>query len=304
MSFVSANVARRERVATARGEEAWSSSQLVILLLITLVAAGLRLWQLEVWSVSAAEAQVWQRATTVAPHGFGLADRVLRLLFDHDLLPVHGEGWLRLPFAFAGLVAVPLLALVGAAFVGRGAALLAAGLLAIHPWHVEQSQSATGAGPALTFGLGAFGLAWIGSGRRRLLPWLLAMLGVVAAGTCHLHGWLLGYVLVACWRLDGLAGAGRRRRLAFSIGAALVLAATLGALLAARSQPGYGGDPVALALPLDFAVTASLPLVVAALASALAWPGEARPRRCLVVATVLPVLVATAVGVGVEPVEP
>lgn len=79
----------------------------------------------------------------------------LRWLMELGGLPSSGEGWLRLPFAFFGILCVPMLALVGDLLVGRRTALLAAALLAVHPWHLEISQSARGVGVALFFACSA-----------------------------------------------------------------------------------------------------------------------------------------------------
>jgi len=145
----------------ARGAGAWSAGEWWTLLAISVLAAVLRLWQLDALALVVPEARTWQLASGNFSDALGLATTadawtplvpaLLRVAADLGLVAMHEPGSLRLPFAFLGILTVPLLALVGAAYAGRPVALLAAALLALHPAHVAASQTA--AAPVVaTFG--------------------------------------------------------------------------------------------------------------------------------------------------------
>lgn len=158
-------------VSSSSTERGWSTAQLAALLLITAVGGVLRLWRLEQWSLSPLEAANWAAAAlgggeAIAP-GNALASHVLSFLLTTGLLPSQGEGWLRLPYAFVGIVTVPLLALLGRRFVSAGAALFAAALLALHPAHVQWSQTVSTASLASLLGVVGFaGLVLLPRARR------------------------------------------------------------------------------------------------------------------------------------------
>ncbi|MCA8948683.1 MAG: hypothetical protein KDE27_04230, partial [Planctomycetes bacterium] len=105
--FVPVSEHVRERASRARRADAWRRGELLWLLAITLVAAVLRFWRVEVWSVSAAEAATYRDATAVSGEGWSVLPSFVGLLFESGLLPRHGEGWLLLPFLFAATLAVP-----------------------------------------------------------------------------------------------------------------------------------------------------------------------------------------------------
>lgn len=113
---------------------------------------------------------------------------LLRALVDHGLLPSLGEGSLRLPFVFFGLLTVPVLGLVLRRWCGPGVALAAAVLLAFHPLHVQASQTA--ATPVMVPLLGLLAAAafhgerprWFAGGAA-LLAGLADPLGYAAAWT-------------------------------------------------------------------------------------------------------------------------
>lgn len=152
---------------------------IALLLGITLLAAVMRLYRLDQWSMWVDEAHSWRDATMPlgGDDGFMSSPRkwypatflMLRWLLDLGWLPYSGghaaEGWLRLPFAFCGIVTVPLLALVGNLFVGRRAALLAALFLALNPWHIYFSQNVRGYVMVFFFATLAAGLFQVGTQR-------------------------------------------------------------------------------------------------------------------------------------------
>lgn len=173
--------------------ERWQSVDLVALGVISLLAAALRLLFIEQWSFGPHEAVTWRALTApLAGHedsfassreaAFPLVYLLLRELLERGVLPGMTEGWLRLPFAFAGCLVTPLVALWARPLLGRAAGVLAALAVAVHPTCVTSSQTAD---PAV-FAAAAALLAGVFSTR----GWrLLAAGAVVIAGLCHPLGW-------------------------------------------------------------------------------------------------------------------
>jgi hypothetical protein len=116
----------------------------------TLVGAWLRIWQLGEWSLWVDEAHTWRDATMP----IGKLFEEDRILYALPFLLLRGLLWLgcideseaglRWPFVVLGIATVPLLGICGRRLIGPGAAVLAAGLLALNPWHVYWSQNARG----------------------------------------------------------------------------------------------------------------------------------------------------------------
>ena len=182
----------------------WTGVDLLTLASISVVAAALRLLFIEQWSFAPAEASTWRALTTPlvgeaasfssSPEvAYPLVFLLLRELLDQGLLPSMTEGWLRLPFAFAGCVVAPLVALVARPLMGRPAAVLAAFAVAVHPACVVASQTAEPVVFAVGFALLAGVLSMRGWG------WMSA-LAVLVAGGCHPLGWLAGFGLALAVR--------------------------------------------------------------------------------------------------------
>jgi uncharacterized membrane protein len=121
----------------------------LVLVLLTLVAAGLRLshlggkslWLDEGATVALARAS-WQHFAWVWWHGEANLQTVYFLLMRGW---VHGglsEAWFRLPSALFGIASVPILYIVGKRLLPVTAALAAAALLTFSPTHVYYSQEA------------------------------------------------------------------------------------------------------------------------------------------------------------------
>lgn len=182
----------------------WSTSDFVVLVLFSLAAAGLRLLFIEQWSFGPSEATTW-RALTAPLYGEGetfaasgqvaypLAFLLMRELLEQGVLPGMTEGWLRLPFAFAGCLVTPLLALLARPLLGREVGILAALVVAFHPACIASSQTAD---PVVV----ASAIA--------LLAGVLAMRGwkwssgaaVVLAGGSHPLGWVAGLGILCAVR--------------------------------------------------------------------------------------------------------
>lgn len=243
----------------------WSRPAAVVLLAITALAAALRLWGIREWSWNDDEAATWRALQLPLAGGNGffsapesrapLAHFVLRWLVDSGLLPSLGEGALRLPFAFVGIVTVPLLALSGRRFVGTWPALLAALLLACHPAHVAHSQTAAAAV--------VVPLVWT------LLPRALAahrpfavFAAILVAGLAEPTGWcavplVAGTVLPTAWT--------RVCRLGFGLAAAVFAALALPHWGLPLTAAAVLGGSLVPSSPRQFSVVL-LPVLAAAVA--------------------------------------
>lgn len=179
----------------------WTRLQLLVLLLTTLFAAALRLACLGDWALWIDEAHTWRDATMPwsGPDSFlesGRAEYPSTFVMVRVLLwlgLVGADPWsLRIPFAIAGIVTVPLMALCGRRLVGAWPAIAAACLLAIDPWHLFWSQSARGYALVLPFCLLAMHRAhvWLDGGRRRDL--VLATVWLVVGVSFHPTAVMLG----------------------------------------------------------------------------------------------------------------
>lgn len=189
--------------------------QALLLAAITALAAVLRLLHLGDWSIWVDEAHTWRDVTVPfdefqrgGTSWYPTSFLLLRWLMAIGWLEPFTEGWLRLPFAFCGIVTVPLLAVCGNLIVGRRAALLAALFLAINPWHVYWSQNARAYVLVCMFAVLAAGTFWLGVQRRSRAVLATGVLLALAAGSCHATGLLLlpvfaVYPLLAAGNLAG-----------------------------------------------------------------------------------------------------
>ena len=161
---------------------------------ITALGAALRLWGLGEWSFWVDEGHTWRDATMplTGPTGFLESDRTLyglpflglRLLLGLGLIG-YDEASVRLPFALLGVATIPAMAVCGRRLVGPWAAVAAAGVLAIHPWHIFWSQNARGYVVALLLLTLAVHRAHVWSSSRTLRDLLTAALLLLAAVGCH-----------------------------------------------------------------------------------------------------------------------
>lgn len=149
-------------------------------------------------------------------------------VFPHSLL------MLRLPAVIAGIATVPALYWAGKRIVGRHAALLAAGLMAVSPLAVSYSQLAKPYALAVLFGTLAFGcLARVCEGRF----WWVAYVTAMALAT-YSHVTVLALLVAQAVLLP----ASQRRRWIWSLAALLVTLTPLLLLLvlAAHTSKGSG----------------------------------------------------------------
>lgn len=128
-----------------------SPRQAAPLLLLTIAGAWLRLSHLgakSLWLDEGATVALirasWQHFAWVWWHGEANLQTIYFLLMRGWIHLGDSETWLRLPSAFSGITAIPLLYLVARKFMGAEPALAAAALLAFSPTHVYYSQEARG----------------------------------------------------------------------------------------------------------------------------------------------------------------
>lgn len=120
------------------------------LLLVTLLAALLRLWRLDAMSLWVDEVFTWNLVAPERGHPFAAA-----MLAAYQGPLYHAAAWLtlrwqetafmlRLPAALAGVAAVPLLGILSARLWGRRTGRLAALFLALSPFAVWYAQEGRG----------------------------------------------------------------------------------------------------------------------------------------------------------------
>jgi hypothetical protein len=182
--------------APADSAAPFTKTHLLALLAITLLAAFLRLFRLGEWSFWVDEAHTFRDAT--APIDTFRQSHVMRYPLSFlllrgmlSILPSISEGWLRLPFAFFGIASVPALALVSRGMVGRTAALIAALLLAISPWHIYWSQNCRSYAMVSFLSVLAMGTFYEATRRHSLWLALATVALTVLAGLCHASAYLL-----------------------------------------------------------------------------------------------------------------
>ncbi len=229
-------------MASRTDQAAFGRTDLVVLAAITVLAAVLRLYRLGEWSlwvdeahtfrdVTATSEAFWQSGTSRYP----LAYLMLRGLLAVGLLPTTGEGWLRLPFAFCGILSVPVIAVFGRTLVGRRAALLAALMLAVFPWHLYWSQNARGYSLVMLLAmLGAF--AFHGGITHRSILWaVIGVVTVVLSGLTHPSGFELMAALCVYLGLEARRDPALRARVLRP--SVLILIAVVGVLVASQAWP-------------------------------------------------------------------
>ncbi|HEB54072.1 MAG TPA: glycosyltransferase family 39 protein [bacterium] len=199
----------------------FSRRHLAAIAAVTVLGAAVRMSCLGDWSLWVDEAHTWRDATMPlsGENGFLATDRVkygltfllLRLLYGAGVLG-YDEWSMRLPFALAGIVTIPVVAICGRRLVGAGPAVLAAGLLAFHPWHLFWSQNARGYVVVILLSTLAIHRAHVWLGSRRVRDLLLAfwwlLLGVGSHPTAGMLAVAFGGYLLVRWA----TGRGERLR--------------------------------------------------------------------------------------------
>ncbi|MFO7653129.1 MAG: glycosyltransferase family 39 protein [Candidatus Krumholzibacteriia bacterium] len=156
------------------------------LLLVTLLAAVLRLWRLDAASLWVDEIMTWRQAAPGGDLVFWrqVADAIHGPVYVAAVWPLlrlaDTEFALRLPAALAGIAAVPILAVAAARLLPRESARLAALLFALNPFHVWYSQEARGYAFAM-LAVVALAALVVGPLRRGLTSGRGVALAVVAA---------------------------------------------------------------------------------------------------------------------------
>ena len=120
------------------------------LVLVTILAAGLRLFAIDSQSLWVDEIMTWEQIRPDIGFGFftQMLDSIQGPLYQAILWPLirftDADWVMRLPAAIFGILAVPLLGITAARIFGNKSARLAALLLAVSPFHVWYSQEARG----------------------------------------------------------------------------------------------------------------------------------------------------------------
>ncbi len=284
----------------------FSKAQWGWLFAITALGALLRVYGLDTWAFWVDEAHTWRDAT-LPGEIFWSSNRayyptsyvIVRWLLDAIDAQSLSEGVLRLPFALAGIVSIPLLAFVGRPLVGAPAAIFAALLLAIDPWHIYWSQNARAYVLVFLFALVTGGLFWTGFERRSRALCLLAMLLGLAAVSCHLTGGLMFLPMLGFPLLANRAWTPR-----FLLGIAAALIASFVLLPYLRHVPPFEEFAKAKANPdlghllqtVAFYFRLSL-LLVAALGLWIQWQERDRPKALyLALWAALPLLALAVLG--------
>lgn len=230
----------------------------ILLLLVTLLALGLRLHRLgdpSLWSDEIFQVRdslsIWNAG--YLPTWLGMRASGVR---TGELDPERMEAWraagvdpfgMRLGTALVGTLSVPLLALGSAPWLSRRTALVLALLLATSTWHIEWSQQARHYVPIFLYSNLALAL-YASSLERRSLRWLLLALALALVAVASRATSLMIFGVIG---LDFVAQSARERRLALSpaaIGAVAVSVVACLSLLAVRSLgsgPGAAADQAA-----------------------------------------------------------
>jgi hypothetical protein len=236
----------------------------VALVAVAAGALGLRLYTLtsqsfwfdEVLTAIGAQSFAW---VLYSPQVFGHPP--LQYLVGWLFGGAHAaEGWMRAPFVGAGVAAVVAVGLLGRRMLGAPTGVLAAGLLAISPFHVELSQLAR---PYAFLVLGV-ALSWLllfsALERGHALDW--AGFSAAAAVSCYTH-YLAGIALAAqavaaaTWVARRRGENGLRATVSFA-GVALLLA-PWAATLARFTEGQIGGGHSSAASLQEFVQGAVMP---------------------------------------------
>lgn len=196
------------------------------LLAITALAAALRFLHLGEWSLWGDEAHTWRDAT-MPLDGFLDQQRAAYALPFLLLRGLLALGWigedpvsLRLPFALIGIATVPLLGLCGRRLIGAWPAVLAAGVLAVHPWHVYWSQNARGYVIVVLAAVVAVDRMFAFVRDERTRDVLAVWLAIALATVSHPTSFVLAFAFVAfLWLRGAPLDRGRLVRLVLGAGA-------------------------------------------------------------------------------------
>ena len=268
---------------------------------LLVLAALSRFLRLDAWSLSGDE--LFTLRDSLAPDG-ELLWRPLLFWIHHWLVAPFmelDELGLRLVPALAGVGSVGVLAVVGRRLVGARAALAAALLAVVSPWHLLWSQTARYYTLVFLFSALAVGALWIAV-ERKSRPWLAtgviaAALGFLAHPTALLP--LAGFAL---WSVGlALARAEGRRRRDLLVGAGtLAVAGSAAALLILEHWVtlGQGVEVGGFGLVLAYVDGISTgPALAAAAGIALLWlEGRRSLAALLVTVTALPVVLLAVLG--------
>jgi 4-amino-4-deoxy-L-arabinose transferase-like glycosyltransferase len=264
---------------------------------VTALAAAVRLATLTRQSLDNDEAYT----VALTQHSFGgllslfriEANGLLYPLVDWPIVRVSGGlAALRSPALVAGVIAIPLVFLVGKEIAGPRVALLGATLMALNPDAIAQSQNARGYAFALMLALVSY-LALLRARRGDRRWWLIYVLATALAG----YAQILALCLVPIGQIGVALGSGKRFIVAWlkALGVTAILAGpaiVLALSEASRRNPLYWLDPPHLGSAIEFL----LAFTVGTLAYKVAPDGST--NHLTLVPAIVPLLWLLIIGAG------
>lgn len=277
------------------------TSGYVLLAVVVLLAAGLRFYKLGEWSFWGDEFITVDRVQNLGD--LNLMQRSPSLLLTGLAISVLGvsEWSARLVPAVIGLLTIPIFYFLAQRVFNSKVALIAAGLLAVSPWHLYWSQNARFYTAMLLFYTLALLLFYLGMEEDRPLYLIGSMLFMGMAfmerPVAAMLAPVLGVYLVLLWLLPSFE---RPRGLHWRNLALFLVPGTLGGIVVLASFPGFRDPAVWLR---NFGFVNNNPLwilggtvfylgvplcVAAAVGGVLLLRQRSRPGLLLTLAVVLP----------------
>lgn len=173
---------RRRRIPV-RPHEVPPRAALVLLVLVTLLAVGVRWHNLTTWSFWDDEVYTIRDAYAITDELYDNPEYPISFVVARAAMNLWGVNHFSVrffPFLF-GALTVPMLYLLSYRYFGRNAALLGALFLALSHWHLYQSQNARGYTLLLLLGTLAIWLYFLGLERNRPWMWISAWVLLIAA---------------------------------------------------------------------------------------------------------------------------
>lgn len=278
---------------------------------IAAVGLVLRLIGLQHWGFWVDEAHTYRDAVspfdtfeTQNRSRYPLSFYLLRVLLE--LMPNDSEGWVRLPFAFFGAITIPIMGFLMTPVAGARAALVAAGLLAINPWHIYWSQNARFYSLTSLLAVVAVGLVYQGVVLRRASRVAWGVTAALLGGLSHLPVFALLPALLAGWWLGReREHVGPDRRLAIVCGVTVLCVLVFPWML--PRLPGLDifikakGEASLLHLFQTSAYYFRIPLILTSLVGAwFLWRQNRMSASVLAAWVVIPALVLVAAGTVVK----
>ena len=175
------------------------SRQTAVLVLVLLLGAVFRLWQLDRWSLWTDELYTLRLVRSLRILAEGVPDDqhppLYYLLMHYWTQVSEGEVWVRLPSAIASFLALPLMWRVGRLFYNDQTGVTAVALLALSPLHIWYAREARMYGVVTFFWVASLYFYFHGLKRDRWLD----LFGLALATSI---GLFLTYSTLGLWALE------------------------------------------------------------------------------------------------------